>query len=78
MVELSRLLTVNSGLHVTCIPLMVSPPLPTFNVHCLHLRSQRGKRLDVDPRLICQAFNPKGQREKVGRELHTLLSLPRR
>lgn len=26
--ELSRLLTVNSGLHVTCIPLMVSPPLP--------------------------------------------------
>lgn len=28
MAELSRLLTVNSGLHVTSIPLMVSPPLP--------------------------------------------------
>lgn len=54
------------------------PSPPTLNVHSLHLRSQCGKRLDVDPHLICRAFNPKGQREKVGRESHTLLSLPRR
>lgn len=31
MAELSRLLAVNSGLHVTFIPLMVSPPLPAYS-----------------------------------------------
>lgn len=66
-------LTVNSGLHVTCIPLMASPPLtPSVHRHSLHFHLQNKKETTrsiwkLICMSICPAFDPVGQKGKVRR-----------
>ena len=89
MAELSRLLTVKSSLHVTCIPLMVSPPLPLYS-HALNSIFIFGMKNNTQSiwKLIyiflsicifCPMFNPGGTKEKSlkGKKSYTLI-VPRR
>jgi hypothetical protein len=87
MTELSGLLSVNAGLHVTCIPLMVSSSSPFIRVHSLHFHLQY-ESLEIDTYLntgihrytyFCPVFGPggcKGKKSKSGKN-YTLI-FPRR
>lgn len=73
MAELSGLLTVNSGLHVTCIPLMVSPPTPLYSCALTPFSSSEEKKKNTRSiwkliyMSICPVFDPVGRMGKVMR-----------
>lgn len=58
--ELSRLLAVNSSLHVTFIPLMVSPPSLLIHMYLLHFHlqyeKQYQKHLEIDVYLYLSLY----------------------
>lgn len=88
MAELSRLLAVNSGLHVTFIPLMVSPPSLLTHMYLLHFHlqyeKQYQKHLEIDVYLylsiytFAQSLILGDTRKKVGREKLYTLIVPRK
>lgn len=86
--ELSRLLAVNSSLHVTFIPLMVSPRSLLTHMYLLHFHlqyeKQYQKHLEIDVYLYLSLYTcaPSlilgGKRKKVGREKLYTLIVPRK